>query len=88
VKDASPSALAAVPAADAIDTKVALIQALIPLGLHAVGEALKAEVGRPWPANATAGRVGAQAWSAGGSNRARSTSPISEESRKGLDFAI
>jgi hypothetical protein len=30
--------------AEGIDTKVALIQALIPLGLHAVGEALEAEV--------------------------------------------
>jgi len=30
--------------AEEIETKVALIQALIPLGLHAVGEALEAEV--------------------------------------------
>ena len=38
-----------VPAADGwrteeIESKVALIQALIPVGLHAVGEALEAEV--------------------------------------------
>ncbi len=43
-KDVSPSAPATLPATDAIDTKVALIQALIPLGLHAVAEALAAEV--------------------------------------------
>ena len=43
-----------------IEKKVALIQTSIPLGLHAVGEALKAEVVAP-------------AWSAGGSNRVRAT---------------
>jgi len=58
-----------------IDSTVALIQALIPLGLHAVGETLEAEV-VAWPAPGTAGRVDAPAWSAGGSNQARSTSPI------------
>ena len=43
VKDVSVSAAAGLPAAER-ETTVALIQALIPLGLHAVGEALEAEV--------------------------------------------
>ena len=44
VKDVDPVALATVPAAQDVDSTVALIQALIPLGLKAVGEALEAEV--------------------------------------------
>ena len=44
VKDVGPVALATVPAAQDVDSTVALIQALIPLGLKAVGEALAAEV--------------------------------------------
>lgn len=44
VKDVAPVALATVPAAQDVDSTVALIQALIPLGLKAVGEALEAEV--------------------------------------------
>jgi len=44
VKDVRASATASGLPAEEIDTTVALIQALIPLGLHAVGEALEAEV--------------------------------------------
>ncbi|THJ21439.1 MAG: IS256 family transposase [Nitrospira sp. CG24E] len=44
VKDVSASTAAAGWPAEEIETTVALIQALIPLGLHAVGEALAAEV--------------------------------------------
>ena len=44
VKDVGLRALATVPAAESVDSKVALIQALIPLGLKAVGEALNGEV--------------------------------------------
>ncbi len=44
VKDVSASTSAAGWPAEEIETTVALIQALIPLGLHAVGEALAAEV--------------------------------------------
>ena len=57
-----------------IETKVALIQALIPLGPHAVGEAFEAEV-VALAGHATVGRAGKQAWSAGGGNEARSTWP-------------
>ena len=42
VKDVRASAAASGLLAEEIETKVALIQALIPLGLHAVGEALEA----------------------------------------------
>jgi hypothetical protein len=38
-----------------LDGMVALIQALILRGLHAVGEALEVE-GSPWPTPGTAGR--------------------------------
>jgi transposase-like protein len=44
MKDVGPIALATVPAAQDVDSTVALIQALIPLGLAAVAEALAAEV--------------------------------------------
>ena len=44
VKNVAPPALATVPAAAEVDATVALIQALIPLGLQAVGDALEAEV--------------------------------------------
>lgn len=44
VKDVGLRALATVPAAESVDSTVALIQALIPLGLTAVAEALTAEV--------------------------------------------
>jgi transposase-like protein len=44
MKDVGPIALATVPAAQDVDSTVALIQALIPLGLEAVAEALAAEV--------------------------------------------
>lgn len=44
VKDGDPRSLAHVPEAGTIDSKVALIQALIPLGLQAVAEALEEEV--------------------------------------------
>jgi len=43
-KDVRASAATSGLPAEEIETKVALIQALIPLGLHAVGEALEAEV--------------------------------------------
>lgn len=44
VKDVKASAAASRLPAEEIETTVALIQALIPVGLHAVGEALEAEV--------------------------------------------
>ena len=44
VKDVGLRGLSTVPAAESVDAKVALIQALIPLGLTAAAEALKAEV--------------------------------------------
>ena len=44
VKDVKASAAASGLPTEEIETTVALIQALIPLGLHAVGEALEAEV--------------------------------------------
>lgn len=44
VKLAGPGALAAVPGGADVDSRVALIQALIPLGLEAVADALEAEV--------------------------------------------
>jgi hypothetical protein len=44
VKDVGLRGLASVPAAEDVDSTVALIQTLIPLGLKAVGEALNDEV--------------------------------------------
>lgn len=44
VKDVGLRGLATLPVPESVDTTVALIQALIPLGLTAVAEALKAEV--------------------------------------------
>ena len=44
VKEVNPEVLATMPDAREVDSTVALIQALIPLGLQAVGEALDAEV--------------------------------------------
>ena len=44
LKDVGLRGLTTVPAGDSVDSTVALIQALIPLGLTAVAEALKAEV--------------------------------------------
>jgi hypothetical protein len=44
--DVDPRGVAGLPTVEAIDAKVALIQALIPLGLRAVGEVLEAEVTR------------------------------------------
>jgi len=70
-----------------IDSTVALIQALIPLGLHAVGEALEAEVVALAGAG-TAGRGDAPAWSAGGSTQTRSTSPIRSCPSRSLACAI
>ncbi len=46
-KDVGPGALVTMPAARDVDSTVALIQALIPLGLKAVAEALGAEVTAP-----------------------------------------
>ena len=57
-------ALATVPAAESVDSKVALIQALIPLGLKAVGEALNDEVtalAGEW-SRRSGGRPGAVRW--------------------------
>jgi len=75
MKGVSVSAAASGLPAGEIETKVALIQALIPLGPHAVGEAFEAEV-VALAGHATVGRAGKQAWSAGGSKEARSTWPI------------
>jgi hypothetical protein len=44
VKDVGRRGLATLPVPESVDSTVALIQALIPLGLTAVAEALKAEV--------------------------------------------
>ena len=44
VKDIGLRGLGEVPAGDHVDAKVALIQALIPIGLQAVQELLEAEV--------------------------------------------
>jgi hypothetical protein len=44
VNDVSRRALATVPAAAEVESRVALIQSLIPLGLQAVADALEAEV--------------------------------------------
>jgi hypothetical protein len=44
VKDVGLKALATMPALEELDAKIALIQALIPLGLQAVAETLTAEV--------------------------------------------
>jgi hypothetical protein len=44
VKEVGPRGLATVPAAEDVDSTVALIQALIPVGLKAVAEILEAEV--------------------------------------------
>ena len=46
VKDVGLRGLADSPEVESVDAKVALIQALIPLGLQAAGEALRAEVTR------------------------------------------
>ncbi len=77
------SAAAAGLPTEEIETKVALIQALIPLGL----EAVDAEATR-WPAPSTAGRVDAAAWSAGDSNQARSTSRIRSCPSRSLESVI
>jgi transposase-like protein len=46
MKDLVPATLAICPEADPVDAKVAVIQALIPLGLQAVADELRAEVTR------------------------------------------
>jgi hypothetical protein len=49
VKDVGLRELATVPAAEDVDSKVALIQALIPLGLKAVAEGVKKVSGSQEP---------------------------------------
>ena len=65
VKDVGLQALSKVPALEELDAKIALIQALIPLGLQAVAETLKAEVaaltGERY--QRSGGRPGAVRWS-------------------------
>lgn len=64
VKEVGLRGLSAVPAAESVDAKVALIQELIPLGLEAVAEALEAEVialAGEWYRR-TGGRPGAVRW--------------------------
>jgi hypothetical protein len=75
VKDGNLEALAALPAVHNLDRTVALIQALIPLGLHAVADALDAEV-TALPGSGTAGQVGSKVWCGGAASRAPSTSRI------------
>lgn len=64
IKDVGLRGLSTVPAAESVDAKVALIQALIPLGLQAVAEALHDEVvalaGERY--RRTGGRPGAVRW--------------------------
>lgn len=64
VKDVGLRGLATVPAAEGVDRKVALIQALIPIGLKAVEETLRDEVvalaGERY--RRTGGRPGAVCW--------------------------
>ena len=75
VKDVGLRALAKVPAAESVDSTVALIQALIPLGLKAVGEALNDEVtAPPWRASGTVAAAGALGRSGGAGSGARSPS--------------
>lgn len=73
VKDASAPAAASGLPAEEIETKVALIQALNPLGLHTVSEALEGPRWLSWRGHASVGRAGTPARSAVGSNEARST---------------
>lgn len=64
VKDVGLRGLATLPVPESVDTTVALIQALIPLGLTAVAEALKAEVvalAGEWYSR-TGGRPGVVRW--------------------------
>jgi transposase-like protein len=64
VKDVGLRGLATVPGAESVDATVALIQALIPLGLNAVAEALEAEVttlAGEWYSR-TGGRPGVVRW--------------------------
>jgi len=80
VKDVGLRGLATLPVPESVDSTVALIQALIPLGLNAVAEALEAEVTTtppPWQANGTVAPAAAQGSSAGASNGGRSPSRIS-----------
>jgi len=65
VKDVGLQALSKVPALEELDAKIALIQALIPLGLQAVAETLTAEVTAltgEWYQR-SGGRPGAVRWS-------------------------
>ena len=76
VKDVRASAAASGLPTEEIDSTVALIQGLIPLGLQAVGEALDAEVtalaGGPVPTDGWTPRRGPL----GEANQAQSSSPI------------
>lgn len=71
-------------AADSVDAKVALIQALIPLGLKVVAEELQAEVTRLAGPKHSA-RVGCLATSVGVANRAPCTSPTRSSRSPTLD---
>jgi hypothetical protein len=65
VKDVGLQELATMPALEELDAKIALIQALIPLGLQAVAETLTAEVTAltgEWYQR-SGGRPGAVRWS-------------------------
>jgi len=74
VKEVGLRELSAVPAAESVDAKVALIQELIPLGLEAVAEALEAEVIALAGECGTVARAGARGRSGGVTSAGRSTS--------------
>jgi hypothetical protein len=76
VKDVGLRGLGTVPAAEGIDSTVALIQALIPVGLEAVGEALEAEATALAGECGTGAAVAAPGSSAGVASAGRSTSRI------------
>ncbi len=69
-RESSPSQ--PVPSADAHPMTVAMVQALIPLGLQAVEEALQAEV-TALAGPAMRARPPRRGWSAGARSQARST---------------
>ena len=76
-KDVGRRGLATGPGAERVDATVALLQALLPLGLNAVAEALEAEGTTPWQAKGPVAPAAAQGSSAGASNGGRSPSRIS-----------
>jgi len=76
-KDMGRRGLATGPGAESVDATVARIQALLPLGLNAVAEALEAEGTTPWQAKGTVAPAAAQGSSAGAGSGGRSPSRIS-----------